>query len=102
MSDKAELPDAAPPPVIVLVRPQLGENIGKAARAMLDHAGLPVVSFDDARMELGLRHGENEGAAAHRAVDKARSLLRARQPFEAAEAGRSDGSLRTLGARRGT
>ena len=28
--------DAAPPPVIVLVRPQLGENIGKAARAMLN------------------------------------------------------------------
>jgi tRNA/rRNA methyltransferase len=25
-----------PPPVIVLVRPQLGENIGKAARAMLN------------------------------------------------------------------
>ena len=30
MSDKAE------PPLIVLVRPQLGENIGKAARAMLN------------------------------------------------------------------
>lgn len=29
-------PPAAPPPVIVLVRPQLGENIGKAARAMLN------------------------------------------------------------------
>jgi tRNA/rRNA methyltransferase len=29
-------PDAAPPPVIILVRPQLGENIGKAARAMLN------------------------------------------------------------------
>ncbi|KQS03420.1 rRNA methyltransferase [Sphingomonas sp. Leaf357] len=28
--------DLAPPPVIVLVRPQLGENIGKAARAMLN------------------------------------------------------------------
>ncbi|VVT06185.1 rRNA methyltransferase [Sphingomonas aurantiaca] len=28
--------DVAPPPVIVLVRPQLGENIGKAARAMLN------------------------------------------------------------------
>ena len=28
--------DAPPPPVIVLVRPQLGENIGKAARAMLN------------------------------------------------------------------
>ncbi|WP_277968879.1 TrmH family RNA methyltransferase [Sphingomonas echinoides] len=26
----------APPPVLVLVRPQLGENIGKAARAMLN------------------------------------------------------------------
>lgn len=30
------LTDAAPPPVIILVRPQLGENIGKAARAMLN------------------------------------------------------------------
>jgi tRNA/rRNA methyltransferase len=29
-------PSTAPPPVIVLVRPQLGENIGKAARAMLN------------------------------------------------------------------
>ncbi len=28
--------DHAPPPVFVLVRPQLGENIGKAARAMLN------------------------------------------------------------------
>ena len=27
---------ASPPPIIVLVRPQLGENIGKAARAMLN------------------------------------------------------------------
>jgi tRNA/rRNA methyltransferase len=27
---------ASPPPVIVLVRPQLGQNIGKAARAMLN------------------------------------------------------------------
>jgi len=29
-------PSTTPPPVIVLVRPQLGENIGKAARAMLN------------------------------------------------------------------
>ncbi|GGE79639.1 TrmJ/YjtD family RNA methyltransferase [Sphingomonas prati] len=28
--------NTAPPPVIILVRPQLGENIGKAARAMLN------------------------------------------------------------------
>jgi tRNA/rRNA methyltransferase len=27
---------SAPPPIIVLVRPQLGQNIGKAARAMLN------------------------------------------------------------------
>ncbi|WP_082466008.1 TrmH family RNA methyltransferase [Sphingomonas sp. Leaf38] len=33
---RSTLADAAPPPVIVLVRPQLGENIGKAARAMLN------------------------------------------------------------------
>src|SRR5687767_15922509 len=26
----------SPPPIIVLVRPQLGQNIGKAARAMLN------------------------------------------------------------------
>lgn len=30
------MPTKAEPPVIVLVRPQLGENIGKAARAMLN------------------------------------------------------------------
>lgn len=32
----ADTQGMAPPPVIVLVRPQLGENIGKAARAMLN------------------------------------------------------------------
>ena len=32
-ADKAT---SSPPPVIILVRPQLGENIGKAARAMLN------------------------------------------------------------------
>jgi tRNA/rRNA methyltransferase len=37
MRDEGDsLLEAAPPPVIVLVRPQLGENIGKAARAMLN------------------------------------------------------------------
>ena len=42
---------------------------------------LPVVSFDDARTELGLKHGENEGKAVHWATDKARSLLRTHEPF---------------------
>ena len=43
--------------------------------------GLDVVSFDDAKAELGLKHGENDGLAAHRAVDKAKVLLRRREPF---------------------
>ena len=43
--------------------------------------GLPVVSIDDARQELGLRHGANEGAVAHRAVDLAKELLRKHAPF---------------------
>ncbi|WP_242152679.1 TrmH family RNA methyltransferase [Sphingomonas sp. BAUL-RG-20F-R05-02] len=33
---ETQAPAQTPPPVIVLVRPQLGENIGKAARAMLN------------------------------------------------------------------
>lgn len=40
-----------------------------------------VVSFDDVREALGLAHGENEGRAAHHAFDRARELLRERQPF---------------------
>jgi predicted kinase len=44
-------------------------------------ADLPVISFDDAREALGLRHGENEGAAAHFAIERARELLRAKRPF---------------------
>ncbi len=43
--------------------------------------GLPVVSFDDAREELGLKHGQNEGQAAHFAVDKAKELLRKKEAF---------------------
>jgi tRNA/rRNA methyltransferase len=36
MGEEAAVGASTPPPVIVLVRPQLGENIGKAARAMLN------------------------------------------------------------------
>ena len=35
-ADERDEGKGAPPPVIILVRPQLGENIGKAARAMLN------------------------------------------------------------------
>ena len=40
-----------------------------------------MVSFDDSRQELGLRHGQNDGLAAHYAVDKAKELLRRKAPF---------------------
>lgn len=40
-----------------------------------------IVSFDDAKAELGLKHGENDGLAAHRAVDKAKALLRRKESF---------------------
>lgn len=43
--------------------------------------GMPVVSIDDARTELGLKHGANEGAAAHHAIDIAKALLRRQEPF---------------------
>lgn len=42
------MPQKAEPPIIVLVRPQLGENIGKAARAMLNF-GLTEMRIVDPR-----------------------------------------------------
>ncbi len=54
---------------------------GKNTWVAKHHPDLPVISFDDAREALGLRHGENEGAAAHFAIDRAKSLLREKQPF---------------------
>ncbi|GBG14548.1 multifunctional CCA protein [Novimethylophilus kurashikiensis] len=43
--------------------------------------GLPVISFDDAREELGLKHGTSAGAAVHLAVDRAKELLRKKASF---------------------
>lgn len=54
---------------------------GKDTWVSAHRKGLPVVSFDDARAELGLRHGKNEGLVAHHALDKARALLREQAPF---------------------
>ncbi|WAC74807.1 AAA family ATPase [Roseateles sp. SL47] len=54
---------------------------GKDTWVAAHRRGWPVVSFDDARAELGLRHGQNEGMVAHAAVDKAKALLRAHTPF---------------------
>lgn len=54
---------------------------GKDTWVAKNRPGLPVVSFDDARAELGLKYGENDGKAAHYATDKAKELLRAKTPF---------------------
>lgn len=54
---------------------------GKNTWVEAHRKGLPVVSFDDAREELGLKHGQNDGMAAHHAVDKAKELLRSKAPF---------------------
>lgn len=54
---------------------------GKNTWVAQHRKGWPVVSFDDAREELGLRHGQNEGQVAHAAIDKAKALLRRHEPF---------------------
>lgn len=54
---------------------------GKNTWVAKQHPNLPVVSYDDSRLEMGLRHGQNEGAVAHHAIDKAKGLLRAKAPF---------------------
>ena len=54
---------------------------GKNTRVEQDYPHLAVVSFDDAKAELGLKHGENDGAAAHFAVNRAKEFLRAKKPF---------------------
>ena len=63
--------------IVMCGLPASGKNTWVAEHC----AGLPVVSFDDAREELGLAHGKNEGAVAHHAIDRARELLRAHRPF---------------------
>ncbi|MBQ0917045.1 AAA family ATPase [Hydrogenophaga aromaticivorans] len=54
---------------------------GKDTWVAENRKGLPVVSFDDARAELGLAHGKNDGMAAHHAIDKAKDLLRRKAAF---------------------
>ena len=54
---------------------------GKNTWVNAHYPNLPVISFDDAREELGLRHGKNEGKVAHLAIERARELLRRKAPF---------------------
>lgn len=55
---------------------------GKDSWVTKHGSGLPVVSFDDAREELGVKHGTDAaGAAVHLVIDRAKALLRAKDPF---------------------
>ena len=42
---------------------------------------LPMLSFDSAKEELGLKHGENDGKAAHLVIDRAKDFLRNKKNF---------------------
>ncbi len=57
--------------------PASGKNTWVSAHAK----GLPVVSFDDAKEELGLTHRDNAGAAVQLALERARECLRKGAPF---------------------
>lgn len=42
---------------------------------------MPVLSFDDAKAELGLVHGDNVGKAVHMVIDRAKEMLRKKENF---------------------
>jgi tRNA/rRNA methyltransferase len=71
-----------PPPVIVLVRPQLGENIGKAARAMLN--------FGLTEMRLVTPRDGWPNPAAGPAASGADVVLERAQVFDSVEAAVAD------------
>lgn len=48
---------------------------GKDTYLAMNHPSLPVVSIDGAMAELGLKYGENNGAATHHAMDFAKRML---------------------------
>lgn len=54
---------------------------GKNTWVAQHRAGLPVISFDDAKAELGIKPGDAAGAAVHLAHDRAKALLREQAPF---------------------
>jgi predicted kinase len=54
---------------------------GKDTEVATNYRGQAVISLDDAREELGLKHGVKAGAAVHLAIDRAKEMLRAKAPF---------------------
>lgn len=77
--------EASPPPVIVLVRPQLGENIGKSARAMLN--------FGLTEMRLVAPRDGWPNPSAGPAASGADVVLKRARVFETAEAAIADCSM---------
>jgi predicted kinase/HD superfamily phosphodiesterase len=55
--------------------------VGKNTWCEKNCKGLEILSFDDAKEELGLSHGDNVGKAVHMVTDRAKELLRTKTPF---------------------
>lgn len=55
--------------------------VGKNTWVEQNAKGLEVLSFDDAKEALGLVQGDNVGKAVHMVIDRAKELLRRKEPF---------------------
>ncbi len=55
--------------------------VGKNTWVEQNARGLEVLSFDDAKEALGLVQGDNVGKAVHMVTDRAKELLRKKDPF---------------------
>lgn len=54
---------------------------GKNSWIAQNYPNMPVVSFDDAKEELGISHGDNPGRAVHLVTDTAKQYLREKKDF---------------------
>lgn len=55
--------------------------VGKNTWVEQSNLNLEILSFDDAKASLGLSHGDNIGKAVHMVTDRAKELLRNKEPF---------------------
>lgn len=70
-TDKTQMRNFGPAPVVVLVNPQLGENIGMAARAMANF-GLFDLRLVDPREGWDREKAEKAASGAHETVEQAK------------------------------
>lgn len=76
-----DYPFFSPPGAEVIVLSGLPAS-GKDTWAEANCGHLPALSFDDARAQIGARHGSNAaGAAVHHVIEKAKEFLRKKTPF---------------------